>query len=80
MKYFPKRNANIQDTDTCYRSPDPTGSDDSLQAIDARLARRVQEKVVVTPVAQAKCALRNPGQKREHNANLEAKNNVENDA
>lgn len=45
----------------------------------AGFARGVKEKVVVAPVAQAECALRNPRQEREHNADFQAKDNIEND-
>ena len=44
----------------------------------AGLARGVQEKIVVAPVAQSERALRNPGQEREHNADFQAENNIEN--
>ncbi len=45
----------------------------------ASFARGVDQEVIVAPVAQSECTLRNPGQQREHDADLEAKDNVEND-
>jgi hypothetical protein len=42
--------------------------------------RCVEEKIIVAPIAQAKKSLRNPRQKRQHNADLQAQNNIEDNA
>ena len=80
MEYLPKRYPNIQQTHAGNCPAHPSRSDGDLQRVHAGLARRVQEKIVVAPVAQAKRTLRYPRQERKHEANLQAENNIENDA
>ena len=80
MEYFPKGDPDVQKSDAGNRSPDPSRSNDRLQRVHAGLARSVQEKIVVAPVAQAKRALRDPRQEGEHQANLQAEDNIKNDA
>lgn len=79
MKYLPKGDPDIQETDAGNCSAYPTRSNDRLQHLHVRLARGVQEKIVAAPVAQAKRAMRYPGQERKHKANLQAQDYIEND-
>lgn len=79
MENLPKGNPYIQQADACYRSAHPAGSNNGLQPIQASLARRVQKKIVIAPIAQAQRALRNPRQEREHNTYFKAEDNIEND-
>ena len=79
MEYFPKGDPDIQEPDAGNRSAHPARGNYGLQCMHAGFARGVQEKVVVAPVAQSKRALRNPRQERQHNANLQAEDNIEND-
>ena len=80
MKYFPKSYANIQQTKSGDRTAHPARGDHCLQTLDAGYAGGVKEEIVVSPIAQAECALRNPREQRQHNANFKAENNIENDA
>lgn len=50
---FPKRHADIQQTETGNSSANPAGRNEALQAIEASLTRGVEEKIVVAPIAQA---------------------------
>ena len=80
MKNFPESYPEVQKPNSRDRAAHPSRSDKSLQSVGAGLARRVQEKIIVTPVTQAQGALRDPRQERKHDANLETENNVEDDA
>lgn len=80
MEDFPKRHSQIQDAQTGNCATDPTRSDHTLQTIETGLTRGVQKEIVVSPITQAEKSLRNPGQQREHNANLQAQDNVEDNA
>lgn len=79
MEYLPESDPNIQETHTSHCPTHPPRSNYSLQSMHAGLPRRVQEKIVVAPVAQAERALRNPRQEREHNADFQAENDIEDD-
>ena len=50
---FPKRHADIQQTEAGNGSANPARRDEALQAIKAGLTRGVEEEVVVAPIAQA---------------------------
>ena len=78
MENLPEGNSQIQQTNSRYGAAHPSGRDDGLQRIGARLPRRIQKKIIVTPVAEAERALRNPRQERKHNADLEAENDIKN--
>ena len=79
MKYFPEGDPDVQETNASHCSTYPSGGNDSLQCVNAGFARGVQQKIVVAPVAQPESALRNPRQEREHNADLQAEDDIEND-
>lgn len=80
MKYFPESDSQVQHSDARYGAAHPPGCDDSRQTIEAGFVRGVKQKVVVAPIAQAKKALRDPWHERQHQANLEAKNDIEDNA
>ena len=80
MKYFPEGDADVQETNAGHCATHPSGGNHSLQGIHAGFARGVQQKIVIAPVAHnPESALRNPGQEREHNADLQAEDDIEND-
>lgn len=49
-----------------------------LQTLYAGLLRRVEQEKVIAPIREAKRRI--PGQQREHDADFEAQDNVENNA
>jgi len=75
---LPERNAEIQKPDTANRAANPAGSNHSLQSLNARFARRIEQKIIVAPIADAPHAVRPPWRHREKDTNLEAQDNVEN--
>ena len=80
MEHLPESNSQVQYTHTGDRATHPTGGDDRLQTVDAGLARGVKQKVVIAPIAQAKKPLWNPGQEHQNQPDLQAKDDVKNDA
>lgn len=50
---FPKRHADIQQTEAGNGTTNPARRDEALQAIKAGLTRGIEEEVVVAPIAQA---------------------------
>lgn len=76
MENLPEGDSQVQQPNARDRAAHPSGSDDGLQCVGARLPRCVQKKIIVAPVAEAERALRNPRQERKHNANLEAENDI----
>ncbi len=80
MKNFPDSDAEIQQPDAAHRTAYPTGGDDSLQPLNPRLLRGIQEKEVVAPVAKTPHSLRPPRRNRQRQPDLETENNVKNDA
>src|SRR6266851_379877 len=82
VQNLPEGDSQIQNTHTGDCAAHPTRRDDRLQTVDAGLVRRIEQKIVVAPIAQGKPqkSLRNPGHKRQHQPDLQAKDNVENGA
>lgn len=80
MEDFPKGDAHIQQADTRDGAPNPSRGHNRLQSIETSLTRSVQQEIVVSPLAQSESALRNPGKQCEHNPDLKAEDDVENDA
>lgn len=78
MGYLPDGNAQVQDSQARHSAAKPAGSDRVLQALKARLVRRIDQKIVAAPIAQAKRRI--PGQQREHQPHFKAQQNVEDDA
>ena len=78
MDYFPHGHADVEKSHSRHGATDPPGSHKALQFVKACFARRQNQEVIIAPVAQAKQALRYPGQTREHDSDLEAENDVEN--
>ena len=80
MEYFPESNPDVQETNASHCPTNPSGGNNGLQGIHAGFARGVQQKIVIAPVAHnPESALRNPRQEREHNADLQAEDDIEND-
>src|SRR5689334_18806941 len=77
---LPECDAEIQQPDTTYRATHPTGSDYCLQTLNACRARSIQQKVVVAPIADSPHSVRPPRRHGEKNANLEAQDDVKNNA
>ncbi len=77
MEDFPKSHSQVQHAQAGHRAAHPPRSHYGLQRVHSRLARRVHQKIIIAPVAEAQCALRNPWQQREYYANFEAQNDVE---
>src|SRR6185503_974220 len=77
---LPERDAEIQKSDTADRAAHPTGSDHRLQTLNSCLAGRIKQKVVVTPIAYSPHAVRPPRRHRQKDSNLEAQNDVKNNA
>jgi len=79
MEYLPKGDPDIQQSDARYGSADPSRRDHSLQRMYPGFAGGVEQEIVVSPVAQAESALRNPRQQRKHQTNFQAENDIEDD-
>lgn len=77
---LPEGHAQIDQAETGYGAAHPAGSYYALQAVESGFPGRIEQKIIIAPVAQAEEALRDPGQQCEHNAYFQAKNDVENDA
>jgi len=77
---LPERDAEIQQSDTAHRAAHPTGSDHCLQSLDTRFVGRIQQKIVVAPIADAPHAVRPPRSDGKKDANLEAQDDVKNNA
>ena len=78
VENFPKRDPDIQQTEAGDCAAHPSRRNHGLQQ-RAGLARRVQQKIIVAPVAETQRALRRPGQQRQHDANFKAKDNIKDD-
>ncbi len=80
VENLPERDAEVQKADAAHRAAHPTGSDHSLQTLNTRLARSIQQKIVVAPIADSPHSVRPPGRNREKDADFEAEDDVENNA
>src|SRR5215211_7736657 len=80
VENLPERYPEIQKSDTANRAAHPTGSDHCLQTLNTCLAGSIQQKVVVAPIADSPHAVRPPRRHREKDPNLEAQNDVNNNA
>jgi hypothetical protein len=83
VKDLPKGDTDIHETKSGHGPAHPSRSDYRLQHMQTGFARNVQQKIIVAPVAQAKRALRDPGQEYEQKAehqqkgDFQAENDVE---
>ena len=77
MHDLPEGDPQVEQAQTRHRAAHPAGRDGVLYALQSGLLRRVEEKVVVAPIAQSERV--NPRQQREHNADFEAQDDVEDD-
>jgi len=80
VKDLPESDSEIQDPNATDRAAHPTGSDDGLQSMTAGLAGSIQQKIVIAPVADAPHAVRPPRRHREKDSNLEAEDDVKDNA
>ena len=84
MGHLPEGYAQIEQPEPCDSAAHPTGRDRPLHAEEARLVRRIDQEVVVAPVAQPERGQEredvNPRQEREHEPYFEAQDNVEDNA
>src|SRR4026209_164833 len=77
---LPERDAEIQKSDTTHRAAHPTGSDHCLQTLNACRAGSIQHKVIIAPIADSPHSMRPPRRHGEKNANLEAEDDVKDNA
>src|ERR1051326_9060377 len=77
---LPERDAKIQQSDTAHRAAHPTGSDHCLQTLNTSFVGSIQQEIVVAPIADAPHSVRPPRRHREKNANLEAQDDVKDNA
>ena len=77
---LPESDSEIQKPDATDSATDPTRRNNRLQPLNARLAGSIQQKIVVAPIADSPHTLRPPGQHGKEDADLEAKDNVEDNA
>jgi hypothetical protein len=80
IKNLPERNSEIQKPDSTHGAANPTGSNHCLQSVTTRLARGIKQKLIITPLADAPHSVRPPRLHREKDTNLEAQNNVKDNA
>jgi hypothetical protein len=80
MKDLPERDPDVENADATHSASHPTGRDDTLQGVTSGLPRRVEEKVIITPIAQyPQRTLRHPGQESEDQTDLKTEHNIKND-
>ena len=77
---LPERDSEIQKSDATHSASHPTRRNHRLQTLNARLARSIQQKIIVAPIADAPHPMRPPRQHRQKQADLEAKDDVKNNA
>ena len=80
VEYLPERDAEIQKANTTHRTAHPARSDHRLQTLNASLVRSIQQKVIVAPIADSPHAVRPPRRHGEKDANLEAQDDIKNNA
>jgi hypothetical protein len=83
MGYLPEGYHQIQDSQAAHCASDPTRRNHRPQALQAHLLRSVKQEKIVAPIAQPERWQErqdvNPRQERQHNADLQAQDNVEDD-
>src|ERR1043165_4718962 len=77
---LPERDAEIQESDTTHRAAHPPGSDHCLQTLNTCFVGSIQQKVVVAPIADSPHSVWPPRRHGKENANLEAQDDVKNNA
>lgn len=84
MRYLPEGYHQIQDSYAAHSAAYPTRRDDRAQALQASLLRSVEKKIIVAPIAQTQRRQErhdmNPRQKRQHDADFQAQDNIEDDS
>ena len=81
MRYLPEGYEKIEHAYAADSAAHPARSDKRLQALQAGLLRRVEQEIVVAPVAQPERRQErqnmNPRQEGQHDADFQAQDNVE---
>lgn len=77
---LPESNSEIQESDATHCTTNPARSDDGLQALNASLACGIQQEIIVTPVADSPHPMWPPRRHGEKNADLEAQDDVKDNA
>ena len=80
MENLPESNTEVQEADAGNSATHPAGSNHSLQTLHSSLARSVEQKVIVTPVAQPPHSLWPPWQHGQEETYFQAQDNVEDNA
>ena len=78
MRDLPESDTEIEQPEPRHSAAHPAGSDGSLKTHESGLVRRVDEEIVIRPVAQPERM--NPRQEREHDAHFKAQDDVKNNA
>lgn len=80
VENFPESDPEIQKPDAAHCATDPTRSNNGLNFVNAGLARRVEQEVVVTPIADPPHAVRPPWSNSEKGADFKTQEDIKNDA
>lgn len=84
MRYLPAGYHQIQNPYAAHSAAHPSRCDDRAQALQAGLLRSVEQEIVVAPIAQSQRRQErhdmNPRQKGQHDADLNAQDNIEDDS
>lgn len=76
MRYLPKGDKEIEHAKSGNGTTHPSRRDGLLKALHSRLVCGVNQEVVISPVTQAKRALRNPRQESEHDAHFQTQKDI----
>lgn len=80
MENLPKGDADVEDAHAAYGTTDPARSHHTLQAVHSGLTRGIQKEIIIAPITNSQRAMWNPRQKSQYQTDLEAQDNIENDA
>src|ERR1051325_2034470 len=80
VENLPERDSEIQKSDATHSASHPTRRNHRLQTLYARLARSIQQKIIIAPIADAPHPMRPPRQHSQEQPDLEAKDDVKNNA
>lgn len=78
MGHLPEGYAQVEHAESGHGPAHPARRDRHLQALRARLVSGVNQKEIIPPIAQAE-GVRPPRQERQHQADFEAQDDVEDD-
>lgn len=77
MCHLPDGYREVEHAEARHGAAHPAGGDGQLEAVKPCLARGEEEKIVIAPIAQPERM--RPGQERQHDAYLQAQDNVKDD-